>query len=482
MPSSQDESAPSRTCARLPEATIDGGLPAWVYSPGLQVRQIPVENDVVRTLLIALPMIARLFRFLAVTVLLVSVTPETAQAQTGVVLRFRGPGSGQARNAAVRAARQQLDLTPRAQVERRASQLGARLGTRAGRARVADAMGIDYFVEGRVSGRGRAARTRITIYGSDGRQLASRRARRPIGQAGRADVTRVTAAAIQHAMDRDGGGPDPVDEVEEVEEAPPPVDVDEDEDVEDEQDDAPSNTGLLPVARILLGVDARTRDVSIRLADGVRRRNYETQLYPEISATIEAHPFAGRSGGLRGLYGQLDFAYAVGLDTVERDASNPALVTDVDTTAWRLFLNVGYLAPIAQDRARIGVLAGFGHDRVDLAPNMTLPSSRYNQFRLGIAASLMSYGTLMQTRLDAGYRFVLGAGELSDAFGETINGGAFDVGLSIGGFIEAGFSYNLRFSYTRYKIDFAGAALDEPAADGTDSSVSFGLQIGWAIR
>lgn len=362
--------------------------------------------------------------------------------------------------------------------------MGARLGTRAGRARVADAMGIDYFVHGRVTGRGRAARTRITIYGSDGRQLASRRARRPIGQTGRADVTRVTAAAIQHAMDRDGGGPDPIDEeeIEEVEEAPPPVDLDDEEPDDDDDEEGSSNTGLLPVARILLGVDARTRDVSIRLADGVRRRNYETQLYPEISATIEAHPFAGRSGGLRGLYGQLDFAYAVGLDTVERDASNPALVTDVNTTAWRLFLNVGYLAPIAEDRVRIGVLAGFGHDRVDLAPNMTLPSSRYNQFRLGIAASLMSYGTLMQTRLDAGYRFVLGAGDLSDAFGETINGGAFDVGLSIGGFIEAGFSYNLRFSYTRYKIDFAGAALDEPAADGTDSSVSFGLQIGWAIR
>lgn len=422
-------------------------------------------------------------RLIAVAALLASLAPELAQAQTGVVLRFRGPGSGQARNAAVRAARQQLELSPRAQVEQRARRLGARLGTRAGRARVADEMGIDYFIEGRVTGRGRAARTRITVYGSDGRQLASRQARRPIGSAGRADVTRVTAAAVRHAMDRDGGGPDPVEaeEDEEEVETPPRVDDDDDEEVDDEPDETPPR-GLLPVARILLGVDARTRDVSIRLADGVRRRNYETQLYPEVTATIEAHPFAGREGGLRGLYGQLDFAYAVGLETVERDASNPAAITDVSTTAWRLFLNVGYLAPIADDRVRLGVLAGFGHDRVDLAPNMTLPSSRYNQFRLGVAASLASYGTLMQTRLDAGYRFVLGAGDLATAFGETINGGAFDVGLSIGGFIEAGFSYNLRFSYTRYAIDFAGAALDEPAADGTDSSVAFGLQIGWAIR
>ncbi len=420
-------------------------------------------------------------RLLAIGALLASLIPEAAAAQTGVVLRFRGPGSGQARNAAVRAARRQMDLTPRARVERRARQMGARLGTRAGRARIADDMGIDYFVQGRVTGRGGSARTRITIYGSDGRQLASRRARRPIGAAGRADVTRVTAAALQHAMDRDGNGPDPVEE-EEVEETPPPVEVEEPEEEVEDESSSEGNTGLLPVARILLGVDARTRDVSIRLADGVRRRNYETNLYPEITATIEAHPFAGREGGLRGLYAQLDFAYAVALDTVERDAANPALVTDVNTTAWRLFLNVGYLAPVADDRVRIGVLAGFGHDRVDLAPNMTLPSSRYNQFRLGIAASLASYGTLMQTRLDAGYRFVLGAGELSDAFGETINGGAFDVGLSIGGFIEAGFSYSLRFAYTRYAIDFAGPALDEPAADGTDSSVSFGLQIGWAIR
>ncbi len=196
---------------------------------------------------------------------------------------------------------------------------------------------------------------------------------------------------------------------------------------------------------------------------------------------LEVHPLADRTGGLRGIYAQLDFSYAVGLETVERDPFDADNTVEIDTTAWRLFLHAGFVMPAANDKVRAGVLVGFGHDRFDLATNNTLPSSRYNQVRLGVVLSFSAYGTLLQTRLDAGYRFVLGVGDLADSFGDTTSARGFDVGLSIGGTHKVGFMYGLRFGYTRYDLDFRGVAVSALGEEGNDSAVTFGLNLGWAI-
>ncbi len=408
---------------------------------------------------------------------------ETANAQSGVVLPFTGPSAGAARNVVVRAARDHLELIPKSRVSRAARELGVNTRSATGRADIAAELNIDYFIAGSVRGR----QTRLRVYGADGEQLARGNARRPIGAAGRADVARVVGELLDEAIE--GGGNRRDREAEEREarqrerdERRAALDAEEEEALEEEDEDEPRTGPRSPLATVnmLFGVDARTRDLAVRLTDG-RRRNYEAGIHPDITLQLQIHPLATKDVA-RGLYAQLDVGVGVGLSTVERDPSDPAIANEVDTTAWRFMFQAGYLAPFADDKARIGVLLGYGHDRFALGDNQTMPGASYNQFRVGLAASFAGYGTLMQTRIDLGYRFVLSAGEMATAFGETINGGAFDVGLSVGGFVESGFSYGVRFGYTRYSLDLAGDATDFTAESATDSSVNVGLQLGWAFE
>ncbi len=464
--------------------------------------------------------------------------PTLGHAQRAVVMNFGGPGGSQARSAAVRAASRSLQVVPQG----RAASVGSP-SSRQGRRQIARELNLDFIIMGRVTGRGRGAHTEITVFGSNGRELASENARRPIGQAGRADVTRATSAAIRTAQRRGGGrsnrrerdnerrrerDDDDEDEAREErrrrarerrereeerrEEAAEERrerrsrarerarerreereeraerrrrrrrDRDEDEYEDDYEDDEFSDSRLIPKVMIRLGVDARTRDVTITLTDS-RRRNFEASLYPEVTGRIEAHPLIDRDAALRGLYLQLDVAFAVGLRTLETDPANPmGERREIETNAWRFLASLGYLIPAAEDRVRVGLLVGFGHDRFSLAENQTLPSTSYNTARIGLVGSFGAYGTLMQTRLDIGYRFLLGAGDLSTAFGETTTGGALDVGLSLGGFADVGFSYQLRFGYSRYSLRFAGPATDFTATKGTDSAVNLGIQLGWAFH
>lgn len=419
---------------------------------------------------------ARIVPLLALAALALGAAPS-AQAQTGVVLPFRGPGAGAARNIAVREARDYVELTPKSRVQRTARELGANLNSRAGRAEVAAEMGLEYFVQGAIRGR----RTRLRVYGADGRQLASGTARRPIGRAGRADVARVMNEVMEQAMERAPARRE-VERPAEEEERPPAFRRERDEEDEEEEveDEGPEYEGLLPIATMLVGVDARSRDLSVRLTDG-RRRNYEAGIYPDVTLQLQVHPLAAKDVA-RGLYAQLDVAVGASLSTVERDPVDPSRSTDVETNAWRFMVQAGYLAPFAEDKGRVGVMLGFGRDHFGLSENQTMPGASYNQFRIGFAASFAAYGTLMQARIDAGYRFVLSAGELAEAFGDTFNGGAFDVGLSVGGFVDAGFAYGVRFGYTRYSLDLAGEASDFTGERATDAAVNAGIQIGWAFR
>lgn len=502
-------------------------------------------------------------RLIVLSLSLTAAFATSARAQTGVVLRFSGPDGAQARNAAVRGLRD-ADLERIDRVEDVARDLDVSLDSRRGRADIARELRLDFFVDGRVTGRGRSGRTVLRIYDASGRELETSTARRPIGAAGRGDITRRAGRLLEEIDtrrsrdrrddrrasrddrddrddryddrdrrrsrdrddDRDYGSRDRYDdrdedrdrydrrgrerddrrgryddaEDEEVEERGPedyraereaeaeetpwyaddenPRDAHPEEDVEEE---TPRGPIYVPRASLRVGVDGRTRNTAVTLTDG-RRRNFDAPLYPELTIRIETHPLADREGALRGIYADLELDFALRLQTMERDPSNPEITTPIGARAWRFMVNAGYLAILADDKIRIGPVLGFGHDRFELGQNQTLPGSAYSQFRVGAVASFAAYEGRMVTRIDLGYRFLLGAGALADAFGSETSGGAYDGGLSVGGGLPVGFTYGLRVGYTRYNIAFGGEAADAEGESASDGSLNVGISLGWVLR
>ena len=415
----------------------------------------------------------------------------SAQSERAAVLQFRGRGGAQARAAVIKAARGKLDLASRDDVETGARDTGVDLSTPQGMGEAAKAQGLTLIISGEVEGRGGAARTHIHIYDDQGNEVAYREAARPTPRRNRRFIESAAAEAIDQALGAVAQRRrDEIAEQERLERARMAAaeaaatdgDSPEDEVEEADSDGVPA----LPLIVGLVGLDGRTRIADVDFPMGGGRR-YELNMYPELSLRLESFPLGSSEGAVRGIYAQVDFAYALSLSSQRVDALGNPIGDPIDSNAWRLWINAGYIYPVSDDAFRVGVLVGFGIWSFSIDENDTLPSTKYTMLRLGAVADAQIYEQLLRARVDFGYRIVFGVGDIANgddrSFGDDASGGAFDIGLSLGGHLDLGFAYALRFGFTRYRFAFSGMSGAGIPSDGTMTDKGFNLsaQVGWAL-
>ena len=85
--------------------------------------------------------------------------------------------------------------------------------------------------------------------------------------------------------------------------------------------------------------------------------------------------------------------------------------------------------------------------------------------------------------VSAGYRLVLGTGDLAAAFGADGSAYGLDARAEVSGALAVGLSYALRLGYERNGLAFTGGAgaLAE-GTDGADSALRVQLLAGWQIQ
>lgn len=401
--------------------------------------------------------------------------PAAAQNPRGVVLRFRGPSSSQARTAVVRAIGDTLELQRQDDARSAARRLGVSLDSGAGVSAIAQDMNLTVVVQGRVVGRGRNAVTELHVIDNAGNEVSFREIPgNPRGRSGRRAVGEVAVEAIQQALQAIDAREQ--EEARAVAAAAAETSQYDRDTFEDEVEDEPREPAAVPYVAAYLGYGGRSRHSEVDIEGGARRV-YDSSLFSELTLHADVHPLASSSGAGQGLYVGFDLAVALGLSS-----SEAGTMTDIDTTAYRLRVDAGYIARIADDRAQVGALVGFGVDSFSLGANTILPSSSYPQLRIG---ALGRYDIIQDTlfaRVDLGFRYAFGVGDLADSFGSGGSALGMDVGLSLGGMFDMGFAWGVRFGYDRLSLDFSGDATDAPATGGSDASVSLGIQLGWAIR
>jgi len=405
-----------------------------------------------------------------------------------VVLDFSGRGSGAARNAVVRAATDKLDLARSRDVESAARNLGADLSQPAGIAAVAQDQGLTLIITGEVTGRGARARTHIHVFDDQGNEVAYREADRPVGGARRRRIQQAAAEALDQALGAVAERRREEELARQREEEAArqaALAAQSQQGDEDEDDEASGPPGGLPLIAAFIGIDGRTRDAQADFTGGGGRR-YDLSMYPELSLRLESFPLGSSSSAAKGLYAQLDLAFALALSSQELNMAGDPV--DIDTSAWRLLFQLGYLYPLSDDAFRIGALVGFGLDSFSLGDNGVMASTKYTYLRIGAVADARLYQDLVRARLDIGYRIVFGVGDIGNgtdpnALGDDASGGAFDLGVSLGGRIDMGLSYALRFGFTRYSFDFSGTTGSgiPPDSSFTDKGLNLSVQVGYTF-
>jgi len=410
----------------------------------------------------------------------------SAQAERGVVLDFDGRGSGAARNSVVRAAADKLDLARSNDIEGAAQNLGADLSQPTGIAAVAQDQGLTLIITGEVTGRGRGARTNIHVFDDQGNEVAYREAGRPVGRSNRRRIQQAASEAIDQALGAvaERRREEELARQREEEAARQAALAAEPEQVEDDDAGPP---GGLPLIAAFVGINGRTRDAQADFAGGGGRR-YDLSMYPELSLRLESFPLGSSSSAAKGIYAQFDLAFALALSSQEVDPMGNPTGGELDTSAWRMLLQVGYLYPLSDDAFRIGALVGFGLDSFSLGDNNVMASTKYTYLRIGAVADARLYQNLVRARLDIGYRIVFGVGDIGNgtdpnALGDDASGGAFDLGVSLGGRIDLGISYAVRFGFTRYSYDFSGVTGSgiPPESSLTDKGLNLSVQVGYTF-
>lgn len=402
--------------------------------------------------------------------------PAAAHAQTTAVAPFSGRRSGAMQRLVERALRDQTDVASRGSVRRAARSAGISGLDMAGVPDLASEVGADIVVQGETGGSRRRPRVVLVFRADDGTELARGEVDYRPGRRGRrrfdSDVEglyQTAAAALEaHRAPPPEPDPEPIEvPIEEPEPEAPPAEV--------PQDGLALFTGLL-------GLSIRTRDASIDLADGGRRR-YEvgSGVYPELLVRLEARPFANDAHLGRGLFVRGAFAHSVGL-------SSESGAGAVSTNFLRFALDAGWLAPLG-DSFELGIAFGGGLDGYYLGTNDILPSAEYGYLRPGVRARFRVAQETFVIEADLGYRAVLGVGALRPAFGLQGDAHGVDVGVGIGGNLhlaaELGFSWGVRFDWVGYFMSFGSApgdANDALATGGVDEGVRFTLLAGWSFR
>lgn len=233
----------------------------------------------------------------------------------------------------------------------------------------------------------------------------------------------------------------------------------------------------------LVGGGARLRRIDLDVGDlagGSEMRRLDTGAYFDFGWHVLIRPMGQRSPrpSVRAVILQVDGGSGFAV-RVQREDSGISL----DTNVWRLLGQVGYLYPFG--RLLFGGLVGVGGDVFNIDLNSVLPSSRIVYARLGPAVEYALIDDFLKLRADFGTRFPFRVGEIEDAFGKDSSAFGLDATLTLGGRIEAGFTYAFRFIWEWYSLRFAGAFEDVPAGGdggrGTDNAIDVQFLLGWSL-
>lgn len=242
-------------------------------------------------------------------------------------------------------------------------------------------------------------------------------------------------------------------------------------------------TSTLAVLVMLIGGGARFRDIHLELGDaatGPDSRSFETGAYFDFGWHLLVRPMARRSprASVQAIMFQIDGGSGIGLD-VEPSGTG----IELETNAWRLIGQFGYLYPI--DRLQVGGLVGVGGDVLSIDLNSVLPSSRIIYVRIGPAVAYEIIPSFLRIRADFGVRAPFYFGGLTNAFGSDTSGVGLDGTLTVEGRIKAGFTYSARFTWEYYRLRFSGPNENVPAmgagGDGKDSALTVQLLLGWSL-
>ena len=425
--------------------------------------------------------------------------PARAQAPTLVVMDFSGNDSGKARAQVIRGLRERATFETRGAAKKILAAEGLKVSSVAGRAAIAEGLGVTYVVWGRVRGRGSSARAVIRIAGPRGKEITSREAGPPghskgnarIQQAARAVLAtakkvapRAPAAAapamvtVEEIQITLADEPEPDSRAEESKREEPPQEA---KTTHSKRRLDPGQAG--PMLNVLGGAGGRVRNIDVHVDDsagGIATRTYDSGIYLDIVFRLELRPLARHDiKALRGFALEADADFGIGLD-----AQTPGSNATVDVQAWRILGQLGYFHTLGQHE--VGGLLGIGFDKLDIEDNGTLPSIQYLFLRLGPAYRYFFIERLLYLRVDGGFRFPFSYGDLGDTFGDA-SGFGFDAGLMVGGELDVGFSYALRLSFDYFKPQFSafagGVVPPLPGAvqgrDATDLAISFNAMIGW---
>lgn len=395
---------------------------------------------------------------------------------TAVVLNFDGPGNRRVRNYVVRGIQRDIDLLPVRGAESAASGAGLEIDTPEGMRAAATDTGASILIGGTVQGRGRRARVSLRAFDNRGVEIASADSNAAPGRSGRRRVAAASRQLLEQAVanlssrraDDDARAREQEEEI-----------VITDEEVEEANDSESVSTGW-PRIRVVVGVEARDRNANVTFEPSLGERGYVASFHAEIHARVESFPLGRNDNAARGLYLEGEFAHSVSLATEDTDSG-----TAVDSSAWRLMVQLGYVFPVADDAVRFGILAGLGVDSFKLGANTILPSSTYTQLRFGIMASIRLLANTLRLRVDAAYRHGLGVGDLGDSFGDDGSAVGFDLGTTLEGRFGA-FVFGVRAGVTRYGLNFSGDATVGSAQNaneitGKDRAFNLGLQLGAAF-
>jgi hypothetical protein len=442
----------------------------------------------------------RAWPFIVLIGLLGGATSAEAQP-AAVVLVFDGHGGERIRSRVVEIAEEKTNLQPLGDVTATAEELDADLGTEEGITVAARALELELIVTGSVTGRGRRARARIRFVDADGDELASIRVRAPTNRRSRRAFARAVGGGFDRAIaglegatvDTAEATEEREEEEEEGEEAGEAEEEEEEEDDdEEEEDEQPREDGdevdgedervfptggSHPLLRALVGMDARNRQATFHLDNGLERA-YEA-FFPQVSLELEIRPLSFVGNALGGLFVAFDGAVAVALGSSEELPSGA--VVPIETQAYRFTVAIGYLLDL--EVLEIGVSAGFAYDTFELSTNDTIPSATYVSLRPGLLARVPIMDRLLVAFLDGAVRLALDTGDLTPSLGEATSALGFDATVGVMGALDVGFTWSVRAGYVGYALSFQGTATlpDDTAVDGFDGGFHFGGQIGWQL-
>jgi hypothetical protein len=428
-----------------------------------------------------------------------------AQKPKVVVMDYTGNDGAKARVQVVRGLRDKVTFETRSAGKKVLAAEGQKLSSVAGRAAIAEGLGVDYVVWGRVRGRGSSARAEIRISGPEGREITSRDAGPPGQSKGNARIQKASRAVLAKAMTAAAPSgavaattaaaatPVALDEIRiTLEEPRPAYNTDESKPEESpkktEKTSKNPRTDTEPTAPILNlvgGAGGRVRNIDVNIDDGAAgtaTRTYDSSIFLDIVFRLELRPLAKHEiKGLRGLALEADADFGIGLEARTLGSS-----ATLNVKTWRILGQLGYFHPFGKHE--LGGLIGIGYDELDIEDNGSLPSIAYLYLRLGPAYRYFFIERLLYLRVDGGFRYPFSYGDLSDTFGPA-KGFGFDAALTVGGELDVGFSYAMRLAFDYFKPQFSGfsggGVPPLPGAaqgrDATDFATSFHAMVGWAF-